>query len=68
MSFKNMNVVKCLSCKRKARKFQGHNFKQWTMKKTLVDQLHPITVPSPTPDYQDEYGGHDDKMTTKNIG
>jgi hypothetical protein len=25
-------------------------------------------VPSPTPDYQDEYGGHADKMTTKNIG
>jgi hypothetical protein len=38
------------------------------MKKVLVDQLHPIMGPSPTPDYQNESNDHVDKETTKKLG
>jgi hypothetical protein len=38
------------------------------MKRTLVDQLHPIMDPSPTPNYQDEFDDHVDKGTTKKLG
>jgi hypothetical protein len=38
------------------------------MKKTLVDQLHLVMGPSPTPNYQDESGDRVDKRTTKKLG
>jgi hypothetical protein len=38
------------------------------VKKALVDQLHPITSPSPTLDYQDEYGDHANRGIIKKLG
>jgi hypothetical protein len=38
------------------------------MTKALVNQLHPITIPSLTPDYQDEFGDNVYKGTIKKLG
>jgi hypothetical protein len=38
------------------------------MKKALVDQLHPVTIPFATLNYQDGFGDHVNKGTTKKLG
>jgi hypothetical protein len=62
------NVVLYWLLKKLGKKTSRPQFKQWTMRKVVVDQLYPTIGPFLSLEYQDESGDDGDKGTTKKLG
>ncbi len=63
-----INVLLYWLLKKLGKKGSRPQFKQWTMKKVMVDQLYPTIGPSLGHEYQDESGDDGDKGTIKKLG
>jgi hypothetical protein len=62
------NVVLYWLSKKLGKKGSRPQFKQWTMRKVVVNQLYPTIGPFLGLEYQDEYSDDGDKGTTKKFG